>query len=118
LDFTYGFSFQEDNNWILAFIAETKIQFIDVNSNPISKSSFTQTSGYDIVTVNVHSNAAYIKITAGAQSSDHTTKTVEDGPGAINYDGTVGGAASTRNCHVKTDTWDSGYIKLYNGFNN
>jgi hypothetical protein len=57
-----------------------------------------------------------MSITAGVESSDHTSKTVEAGPDAINYDGTVAGKMSTRNCHVKTDTWDSGYIKLYNGF--
>ncbi|MDR3222899.1 MAG: hypothetical protein LBT66_04065 [Methanobrevibacter sp.] len=59
-------------------------------------------------------------ITCGIKSGgDHTTKKgIEAGKVAINYDGTAGKAISTRNCHVITDTWNSGYIKLYYGFDN
>ncbi|MDR3222900.1 MAG: hypothetical protein LBT66_04070, partial [Methanobrevibacter sp.] len=103
-----GFSFQNDNNWILAFIADTTLKFYDIDGKQIgSDNHFTQTSGSDIKYVNVPDNAATMSITCGAQSSgDHTTKSgLEAGKGAINYDGTVAGKWSTKNCHVKTDTW-------------
>ncbi|MDR3222999.1 MAG: hypothetical protein LBT66_04585, partial [Methanobrevibacter sp.] len=103
-----GFSFKDDNNWILAFIAETTLKFYDIDGKKIgSDNHFTQTSGSDIKYVNVPANAATMSITCGAQDSgDHTTKSgLEAGKGAINYDGTVAGKWSTKNCHVKTDTW-------------
>ncbi|MDR3292328.1 MAG: hypothetical protein LBT10_09310 [Methanobrevibacter sp.] len=116
-----GFNFSDDKNWALAFEAETRIKFYDVDKNQIgSDEHFTLLSGSSDRYINVPYNAYTMDIECGAKSSgDHTTKTgIEAGPGAINYDGTVGGAASTKNCHVQTDTWDSGYIKLHNGFHN
>jgi hypothetical protein len=115
-----GFSFSEDNNWILAFIAGVSIRFYDINGTEISRDDFQMTSGSKNHETAVPDNAAKMKFDCGIHSGGDWSWTPElvAGPGAINFDGTAGGSRSTKNLHVKTDTWDSGYIKMHDGLGN
>jgi hypothetical protein len=112
-----GFSFSEDGDWILAFKAGVHIRFYDVNGIEISRDDFQMTSGSSDHETVVPDSAATMKFECGVQSGGDWSWTPElvAGPGAIKFDGTAAKSISTRNCHVKTDTWDSGHIKLYDG---
>jgi hypothetical protein len=112
-----GFDFTKDNAWQLAYVAYVRVTFWDIDHNYISKTIFTRKVGQGLKYVDVPSNAATMDFFVGVDGLFHEQtgiNGIEAGPGALNFDGLIG--AGNRNCHVKTDTWDSTYFKLVNGF--
>ena len=107
-----GFEFK-DKAWCLAFVAYYQISFFDAKHKEITYVKSQMTSGSKDRLVNIPNNAVRMEIHVSSVvfAKDSCTPVrfnLKASDGAMAFDGTTG----SRNFHLKTNDFDSGYIHI------